>query len=115
MEFPRCAYEPQREKRHNAACSPSGHESDGSRGHEDLVRERNDEIHHPPQQHSIWKTMHHRKRFSAKYRSCHPREEYDRCVGRFLSIHPILSSEKQGRDQRSDDAKQGDVRADDRD
>jgi len=38
-----------------------------------------------------------------------------RCVGRFLSIHPILSSEKQGRDQRSDDAKQGDVRADDRD
>jgi hypothetical protein len=96
MEFPRRAHEPQREKRHNAACSPSGHESHGSRGHEDLVRERNDEIHHPaehrtsvsnggptttkytpPQQHSIWKTMHHRKRFSAKYRSCYPREEYD--------------------------------------
>lgn len=46
MEIPRRAYEPQRKKRHNAACTPSSCKSDDGRGREDLVRERNYEIHH---------------------------------------------------------------------
>jgi hypothetical protein len=46
MEIPCRTYEPQREKRYNTTCASCGGESDYGRRREDLVRERNDEIHH---------------------------------------------------------------------